>query len=41
MISTDRKFLFIHIPKTGGNAIRLALRDYVDDEIVVNEKQQA
>jgi hypothetical protein len=40
MISTKRKFLFIHIPKTGGNAIRLALRDYVDDEIVVNEKQR-
>lgn len=41
MISTDKKFLFIHIPKTGGNAIRLALLDYADDELVFNEKQQA
>jgi len=41
MISTDKKFLFIHIPKTGGNAIRLALKDHAIDEIVFNEKQQA
>jgi hypothetical protein len=41
MISIDKKFVFIHIPKTGGNAIRLALQPYAIDEIVFNEKQQA
>jgi len=41
MISTENKFLFIHIPKTGGNAIRLALKDHADDELVFNEKQRA
>ena len=40
MISTEKKFVFIHIPKTGGNAIRLALKSYVVDSIVFNSKQQ-
>lgn len=34
MLSTSHRFLFLHIPKTGGNAIQDALRDVADDRIV-------
>lgn len=34
MLSTDRKFLFVHVPKTGGNSIQNVLRRYSDDHIV-------
>lgn len=34
MVSTDRKFIFIHIPKTGGNSIQARLIENADDEIV-------
>ena len=36
MISIKNKFLFIHIPKTGGNSIQTVLNRYSDDEITVN-----
>jgi len=35
MISIENKFLFIHIPKTGGNSIQSILSAYSDDEITV------
>lgn len=41
MISTRHKFLFVHIPKTAGNSIRLALEPFCDDELTFNEKQTA
>jgi len=33
VISTRHKFIFVHIPKTGGNAISVALAPFVDDEV--------
>lgn len=33
IISTEKKFIFIHIPKTAGNAITLALQEYIDFDI--------
>lgn len=34
MISTSKKFLFIHVPKTGGNSIQNIIREYSSDQIV-------
>ena len=34
MISFQKQFLFVHIPRTAGNSIQSVLRDYSEDEIV-------
>lgn len=34
MISTQKRFLFVHIPKSAGNAIQTALARFADDEIM-------
>ena len=34
MISFQKRFLFVHIPKTGGNSIQSILAPYSEDEIV-------
>jgi hypothetical protein len=40
MISLQKGFLFVHIPKTPGNSIQSVLRDYSEDELVALRKEQ-
>src|SRR5690242_8518562 len=40
MISFQKRFLFVHIPKTAGNSIQSILRDYSEDELVAFRKEQ-
>jgi Sulfotransferase family len=39
MISLRKRFLYVHIPKTAGNAIQTALREYADDRIYAKPNQ--
>ena len=40
MISFQKKFLFVHVPKTAGNSIQSILRRYSEDEIVSSRPGQ-
>jgi len=39
MIGLDSGFLFVHIPKTGGNALQTALAPFASDAITPNKRQ--
>ena len=40
MISFQKRFLFVHIPKTAGNSIQSTLCDYSEDQLVALRKEQ-
>lgn len=40
LISTKHRFVFIHVPKTGGSSITAALAPYLDDPKPVDESQK-
>jgi hypothetical protein len=40
MISFQKRFLFVHIPKTAGNSIQSVLSDYSEDELVALRSEQ-
>ena len=40
MISFQKRFLFVHIPKTAGNSIQSTLHDYSEDQLVALRKEQ-
>jgi len=40
MISFQKRFLFVHIPKTAGNSIQSVLRDFSEDQLLALRKEQ-
>ena len=40
MMSEKHKFIFIHIPRTGGNSVQNILREYSEDDIITKHAHQ-
>lgn len=40
MLSIKHKFLFVHVPKTGGNSIQNILANYSEDTLTANDEHQ-
>jgi len=40
MISTNKGFLFVHVPRTGGNTIQSVLMPYADDLLLQKDSKQ-
>ncbi len=40
MLSTSHRFLYVHVPKTGGNSIQSVLAPYAEDVIVRQRPDQ-
>lgn len=40
MVSDSKKFIFIHVPKTGGNSLQEALIEYSEDKISSDKNNQ-
>jgi hypothetical protein len=40
MISFRKRFLFVHVPRTGGNSIQSILKTYSEDEVVTLRGEQ-
>ena len=40
MISLQKRFLFVHVPRTGGNSVQSILQNYSEDEIVRSRGRQ-
>ncbi len=40
MLSRSKRFLFIHIPKTAGNSVQNVLKEYSEDEVVIENRLQ-
>ena len=39
IVDKDKRFIFVHNPRTGGTSIRSVLRQYQDDEMYTDDQR--